>query len=403
MTNKIGTIVVVDDEPMIIELISSLMQDAGYQTVSALNGQEALDIINSSAVADISAIISDIKMPIMDGYQLCHALREHDTCKNIPFIFASSLTTLDEKIQGYNAGADDYIPKPIEPDELLLKVKRLAEKKQGRDELTKQLLESQNAAMQALSYTSDLGRVVNFYEEALLATSIDDLAKKLFRNTASYGLSCILAVVDGDELAFIGDQGYVSPLEQGVIELARSQTRFYHFGKRTIVNYGNHSLLVKNMPVDDENKYGMINDMLGALCNAIYAKLTIFMNERREAKQKDEILSVVRHAVDNIDEIFTTLQNTNSTVIEDMCEQMDTAIMGMGLLEDTENNIESITKECLERSNDNFSNGLKLNTIFDGLREEIDLCLTSNISNNKPQQIDSAENECDSGSDPELF
>ena len=257
-----------------------MLEDAGYKTVSAMNGLEALDILNSSDVTDIDAIISDIKMPEMDGYQLCHVLRGHETCREIPFIFASSLTTLEERIEGYNAGADDYIPKPVDPDELLLKVNRLVEQKKNRDDLTKQLHESQNAAVQALTYTSDLGRVVNFYEEALLAISVEDLAKKLFRVTSSYGLNCVLAIVDNGEMNLISNQGYTSPLEKGVIELARSQSRFYHFGKRTIVNYDNHSLLIKNMPVDDENKYGAINDMLGALCNAIYAKLTIFMNEQ---------------------------------------------------------------------------------------------------------------------------
>jgi len=403
MSNQSGTIIVIDDEPMIVELIVTLLEDDGYTTVTAANGQEAIELLNSSDVADISAIISDIKMPVMDGYQLCQAIREHETYKDIPFIFASALTTLEEKIKGYNAGADDYIPKPIDPDELLVKIKRVVEQKKSKDELGKQLAESQHVAMQSFTYTSDLGRIVNFYEDALLAVSIEDLAKKLFSVTSSYGLNCVLAIVDGDTLTLISDQGYVSPLERKVIELARSQSRFYHFGKRTIVNYEYHSLLVKNMPVDDETKYGMINDMLGALCNAIYAKLTIFMNEEREARQKEEILSVVRHSIDRIDTIFTTLQNANAGIIEDMCEQMDTAILGMGLLEDTENNIEKITRECLDRSNDNFSSGLKLTSIFTALRDEIDRSLTSPTAENSHLQMAEDTSLSESSSEPELF
>lgn len=399
MNSQCGTIIVVDDEPMIVELISTLLQDAGYMTVPAANGQEAVELLKSSEVADISAIVSDIKMPVMDGYQLCKAVRGHESSEDLPFIFASSLTTLDEKIRGYNAGADDYLPKPIAPDELLVKIRHVVEQKKSRDVLRRQLAESQNAAMQALTYTSDLGRLVNFYEEAVLAKSVDDLARKLFGVTSSYGLHCVLAIAHDDELNLISDQGYVSPLERKVIELARSQGRFYHFGKRTLVNYEHHSLLIKNMPVDDENRYGTINDMLGALCNAIYAKLAIFMNEERESRQKQEILSVVRHSIDKIDTIFTTLQNTNSGIIEDMCEQMDTAIMGMGLLEDTENSIETITRECLDRSNVNFSSGLKLNSIFDALRDKIDQSLTSRTAVDDHLLIETVE----SCSEPELF
>ena len=115
------------------------------------------------------------------------------------------------------------------------------------------------------------------------------------------------------------------------------------------------------------------------------------------------MLCVVRHSVDAIDRIFTKLQNTNSTVIEDMCEQMDTAIMGMGLMENTENNIEKITHECLDRSNDNFSHGLKLHTIFDALRKEIDQCMTTPGSSSKTLQLDLDDSTEDSDSDVELF
>lgn len=400
MNEEAKTILVVDDEPIIVKQIVSALEKKGYKSLSAVNGEQALQVLDE-AIIDISAIISDVKMPNMDGYYLCELIRKSEDCKDIPFIFASSLSTLDEKIRGYNAGADDYVTKPIDPEDLLLKVESLIKQKKIKDELNKQLAESKGVAMEALNYTSSLGRVVNFYEEALLASSFDDLAQKLFSITGTYGLNCILCIIHGDELMYISSRDYVSPLEKNVIDLARQQSRFFHFGARTIINYENHSLLVKNMPKEDENKYGMLNDMLGALCNAIYAKLKIFINEINEAKKKESILSVLRDAIDKIDSEFKNLQSKSIAIIEDMREQVDEAIMGMGLLEDTEKNLEKVVAECLDRSNKNFYEGLRLNDIFNELREEIDTCLASKEVPEVALKDDALKIQ--SSSAPELF
>ena len=400
MDNNEEMVLVVDDEPIIIKQIVSALEKKGYRSLSAVNGEEALRVLDDTEPG-ISAIISDVKMPEMDGYLLCEAIRDNDAYKNIPFVFASSLSTLDEKIRGYNAGADDYVTKPIDPEELLLKVDNLIGQKKIKDDLNSQLAESRGVAMEAMNYTSSLGRVVNFYEEAMLAESYEELAHRLFSITSSYGLNCVLCIIDDDELTYISSRDHVSPLEKNVISLAREQDRFFHFGTRTIINYDNHSLLIKNMPRDDENKNGMINDMLGALCNAIYAKISIIINNIKEEKQKEGVLSVVRSAVDKIDNEFKKLQSKSITAIEDMREQVDEAVMGMGLLEDTEKNLEKIADECLNRSNNNFYEGMKLYEIFDELREEIDTCMATSTAARAATKA--VNTNFTSSSEPELF
>ena len=397
MNNEVDTVLVVDDESIIVKQIVAVLEKNGYKSLSASNGEEALRVLDV-AEAGVSAIVSDVKMPEMDGYHLCEAVRSNDDYKNIPFIFASSLSTLEEKIRGYNAGADDYITKPIDPEELLLKIGNLINQKKIKDDLNNQLAESRGVAMEAMNYTSSLGRVVNFYEEALLATSYKDLAQRLFSITATYGLNCVLCIINDDELTYISNRDYVSPLEKNVIKLAREQDRFFHFGTRTIINYENHSLLIKNMPREDENKNGMINDMLGALCNAVYAKLLIIISNMKEAKQKEDVLLVIRSAIDKIDNEFKELQSKSIGAIEDMRVQVDEAIMGMGLLEDTEKNLEKIADECLNRSNSNFYEGMKLYEIFDELREEIDTCMATKTAATKV-----ADTNFTSSSEPELF
>lgn len=120
-----------------------------------------------------------------------------------------------------------------------------------------------------------------------------------------------------------------------------------------------------------------------------------------EAKQKEDILSVLRDAIDKIDSEFKSLQSKNIEAIEDLREQVDEVIMGMGLLEDTEKNLEKVVAECLDRSNKNFYEGLKLNDIFDELREEIDACMASKVVPEIVPKKDTSKIQ--SSSAPELF
>jgi len=91
------------------------------------------------------------------------------------------------------------------------------------------------------------------------------------------------------------------------------------------------------------------------------------------------------------------LQSKSIGEIEDMREQVDETIMGMGLMEDTEKNLEKIADECLNRSNSNFYEGMKLYEIFDELREEIDTCMVSKeVPETEVIQVSSS-------SEPELF
>ncbi|MHB8883331.1 MAG: response regulator [Thermodesulfovibrionales bacterium] len=122
-------ILVVDDEPDIIELVSYNLNKEGFETVTALDGEEALNLIRSRI---FDFVILDLMLPGMQGSELCRILRNDSKTRNIPIIMLTAKGEEIDRILGLELGADDYMAKPFSPRELVARVKavlrRAAEK-----------------------------------------------------------------------------------------------------------------------------------------------------------------------------------------------------------------------------------------------------------------------------------
>jgi len=115
-------ILVVDDDLESLKLIGLMLQRQSYAVVTANTGQQALD----RALADQpDLIILDIMMSAMDGYEVCRRLRHDPLTQHIPIIMFTAKTMVDDKVAGFEAGADDYLTKPTHPAELVSRVKVL--------------------------------------------------------------------------------------------------------------------------------------------------------------------------------------------------------------------------------------------------------------------------------------
>lgn len=113
-------ILVVDDEQNIRNLLKLRLSAEGYEIITASNGQSALDAFYKD-VFDL--LIVDVMMPKMDGYEFVYRVREIN--QNIPVIMVTAKSHINDKKAGFNVGIDDYMTKPIEFDELLLRIKAL--------------------------------------------------------------------------------------------------------------------------------------------------------------------------------------------------------------------------------------------------------------------------------------
>ena len=114
-------ILVVEDDKELNHTVCVFLNDNGYQAVGCLNANEAYDALYDQSLFDL--IISDIMMPDIDGFEFARTIREQD--QNIPILFMTARDDFTSKHKGFKAGVDDYMVKPIDLEELLLRIEAL--------------------------------------------------------------------------------------------------------------------------------------------------------------------------------------------------------------------------------------------------------------------------------------
>lgn len=128
--NKIPCILIVDDEPFNVDYLEQELEDLNYQTITAVNGKDALEKITNEKP---DLVLLDIMMPIMDGFTVLEKVKANSEIRNIPIIVISANNDLQNMVKGIQLGAEDYLPKPFEPTLLKARIQSSLEKKHLRD------------------------------------------------------------------------------------------------------------------------------------------------------------------------------------------------------------------------------------------------------------------------------
>jgi len=143
---SVPKILVVDDQPINVQLLKRKLEKEGITILTAYNGQEALD---SVAGEKPDLILLDVMMPDMDGIEVCQRLQADESTSHIPIIFVTARTSKEGKIEGLGVGAVDYITKPIDLDETLARVQtqlRFVQINREKLDLQRRLVEARRAA-----------------------------------------------------------------------------------------------------------------------------------------------------------------------------------------------------------------------------------------------------------------
>ena len=140
-------ILVVDDDTTLRTALTRYLEKRRYLVQDAASGVEAFKIFEQDP-ADL--IVSDVLMPEMDGYEFCRRLRATRLGQLVPFIFLSSKSDIEDRVQGHSIGADDYLIKPFEPKELLAKIEaQLERSRRMHSEIVRLMQQSKSIPAQA--------------------------------------------------------------------------------------------------------------------------------------------------------------------------------------------------------------------------------------------------------------
>lgn len=118
-------LLVVDDEANLLRAVAAVLRSEGFEVITARNGKEAL-IFVAQNLPDL--IISDVRMPAMDGFTLARRLRTASRTALIPIIFLTAKDEIDDRVEGFRSGVDVYLTKPFEPDELIAVINNILQR-----------------------------------------------------------------------------------------------------------------------------------------------------------------------------------------------------------------------------------------------------------------------------------
>lgn len=359
------SILVIDDDKITHSYIKKALETE-YQLFPAFNGKEGIE---KSSEINPDIILLDVEMPGMNGYEVCEILKSTSITKNTPVIFLSGLGDLRERMQGFEAGADDYIVKPFQPEALKAKIQVFERYKKSGEQLTSQIKEAQETAHIAIAGSSDLGQAMHFIERCHWVKNLEDLANEFFNISNYLNLSCTLVMeTEHEEVFFSSNLKSVPPLESELVSTLRQEERFFDFGCRTQINYQNISLLIKNMPLDDMKRYGRIKDLFPAMLSAADSKVSQLLTLNTIKDNSEELsqsFSEVNHALKNIQNSIHKSNQGGVRIMRDMLTELDKELPRMGLEDDQEqylldridraindaHTVTSMTKEIAENFN----------------------------------------------------
>lgn len=321
----------------------------------------------SILVVDDSEFELAVNMPGMDGYEVCQKIRETD--KLVKIIFVSGSDSTQDILHGYDVGANDYIVKPYSRDILLSKAEQSVKRSL---EFVAMSQKAECLAMEAMTSLGEMGAVVSFLKASFRAPDIDALAELIFCFLHRFKLHASLQLRTECQVKNYSSLGTLKPIEEDLLSrVACADDRIVERGQRMIINYDNASLLVKNMPVDDEFKMGRYRDNLTLMLEGADEKLSLLTMEEE-----------ARGALDSIRTLHQQIKAENDAFMSKTIYQIEHAFASLGMTEDQEQNLIGL----IERSQSDYEKSAtdarliesKITTILNKIETKIERGISSN-------------------------
>ena len=314
-------VLAIDDDKYVHHIIEESL--AGFcKIIHAKDGDEGLRLTNKY---NPDIILLDIEMPGMSGYDVCKTIKQSQNTQDIPVMFLSSKIELSDRVKGYSVGASDYITKPFNAEELIARIKVLYEYRQKCAKLKLDIAKANKTAEIAMTESGDMGRIMRYVGQSYHANNFQSLSEYFFTFFAPLNLDVVVVFWYQSKGIFYSQQSGVCPLEQELLEQHRHAQRFVDIGSSTIINYPKVSLLIKNMPVDNDALYGRYKDLFPHILEVTNEKVVTMERSESSYEQAAQISTALQDIVKQL----TTQnieQNKSTKVFIEQLHELDCAI-----------------------------------------------------------------------------
>lgn len=370
--NKKRILLVDDSSEDIHFLMETLKRD--YAVVVATSGDKALGLAVKDPAPDV--ILMDVVMPGKDGYETCRLLKKNNVTRDIDVIFVSAHDTIQEKLAGYEAGGSDYVIKPVQPDELLQKVRVSLDNRRIRRETRAERAEKEAAfstAMTAMTSAGEQGIVLGFLRNSFNVATTQELAQSIVTAVANYALENSVQIRSPRGVVNAGTREPVPPLEMELLSRLSDRERIMEHENRLIANFGRVSLLVKNMPLHADRR-GRIRDHLAILLEGADARQSLIEMNQAEERRREALQRIIhdsRQMLEEVQRAQKAHKERSVGLMDEMLKNIERSFSSWGLTDAQESVLLGIVQEGVNKSLSHFEEGLKVDDRFENILQDV--------------------------------
>jgi len=365
------TIMVVDDVESNRVLLKMILED-DFNIIESDSGPDCLEKVQTQT-PDI--ILLDVNMPGMTGYEVCTELRKHKNSSAIPIIFVSAMDNVEERLAGFEAGGNEYITKPIDPENVLERINHYIAQQSEVKKANENASDAMKVAMEAMTSSSELGQIIEFVKASQDIATLEGMGEKFCEVTQGFGLSAS-AIIYGKPNHYIN----CSPesMEARVLgKFRNSKERIISIGVRTMVCSDSMGVLINDMPIDDESRYGRFKDHLAVLSSICDGRLLTIKSHLSLTDQRKDVLGrVIKMTEKQVKQLTHKLADHDDTVRKvmlDMITELEAKLFTLGLDEDQEEQLMALAYNASEKL-EQMKEGAKdleqeLGVVLEGLYE----------------------------------
>ena len=361
---------VVDDDPMLLDVMQSILSPECEVTIFA--SAEECQMALTLEMPDM--FLLDVNLPGIDGYALCRWIKADDRLRRIPVTFVSSYDTIDARLAGYDAGGEDFIVKPFEPDEVLRKVGVAQQIVQNQRSLEEQIEASEYLSSLVMAGMDEAGILLQFMSKLIAWDRMQDIGSGLLELMKRYRLDGVVQTRTTQHTATYSAAGVDLPLEVSIINHVRELGRIFEFHNRSVHNFERVTLMIQNLPLDQPEYCGRLRDNLSTAAQNADARLKAI--ETSEANLRSQ--AGIQQALEGLSSTLLFLRTAETrdhaesvALISELNEKLIEAFLTLGLTERQEGYLQNLIGDFSGRMSALLDQGEETQTILVGLGDEL--------------------------------
>lgn len=343
----------VDDRADSQALIQQCLAE-DYTLLTAFSVEEAQSALQRETP---DLILMDVHLPDGNGYEASRLIKTH-TPNGPPIVFISARTSIEDRLEAYRCGATDYLSKPIDPFELRAKISVILEQQQHLIALTEQIKTASETAFTAMTNSGEQGTLLTFTLDTFHCHTPEQLAETSFQLLKNFGLHASLRCDLLPKARYFTSANVLSPLEQQLLLSACKSRRIISKGNRSLFNEARVTLLIKNMPIEDEALYGRLKDHIALICKTINARLKTLELEYQAQQKRQQgasyAVELVKSEMSSLDANVLQVEAKLRHLMDDLLLYYEEELLSLGLTNEQEARLISPLNRTKEQLSDLF-------------------------------------------------